>query len=91
MMRGNLVVCPPVVAELLASLHRTEPFIDYFVKEAGIAVDWNLDEPVWRIAGRAFRRYAANRRRRIDAGPRRILADSLIGAYAFTCLTLVSI
>jgi len=46
MMRGNLVVCPPVLAELLASLHRTEPFIDFFVKEAGIAVDWNLDEPV---------------------------------------------
>ena len=82
MMRGNLVVCPPVLAGLLASLHRTEPFIDYFVKEAGIAVDWNLDEPVWRIAGLAFQRYAASRRRRTDAGPRRNLADFLIGAHA---------
>ena len=82
MMRGNLVVCPPVLAELLAPLHRTEPFIDYFLKEAGIAVDWNLDEPVWRIADRVFQRYAASRRRRTDAGPRRILADFLIGAHA---------
>jgi predicted nucleic acid-binding protein len=55
-------------------------------------VDWNLTEPVWRLAGRAFEQYVACRRRQRDSGPRRILADFLIGAHAieegFRLLTL---
>lgn len=55
-------------------------------------MDWNLNESVWRAAGRAFEQYVARRRNRRDAGPRRILADFLIGAHAshngFRLLTL---
>ena len=92
LLRGNLVISAPVFAELLASPRRSEAFIDYFLKEAGIAVDWNLDEQIWRTAGRAFQSYAARRKRHADSGPRRILADFLIGAHAlrrgFRLLTL---
>jgi predicted nucleic acid-binding protein len=41
-----------------------------------------LDEAVWRAAGRALQTYAARRRKQRDPGPRRILADFVIGAHA---------
>jgi len=79
---GNLVVAAPVYAELLSFPKRTEVFLDYFLKETGINVDWEMKESDWRTAGRAFQRYAARRRKHGDAGPRRILTDFLIGAHA---------
>lgn len=79
--RGSIVVCGPVFAELMAAPGRTEDFLDSFFGATGIQVDWALDEDIWRSAGRAFQRYAA-RRRKQGAGPRRILADFLIGAHA---------
>lgn len=79
---GGLVVAAPVFAELMAAPGRTEAFVGSFFEETGIAVDWDLDEPVWRSAGRAFQSYAQRRRRQRDAGARRILADFLIGAHA---------
>jgi hypothetical protein len=80
--RGNLVIAAPVYAELLSFPRRTEAFLDYFLKETGIAVDWELKESDWRTAGRAFQSYAARRRKHGDASPRRILTDFLIGAHA---------
>lgn len=80
--RGRLVVSAPVFAELLALPVRDEAFLDEFFRETGISIDWELSESVWRIAGRAFQGYAARRRKHRDAGPRRILADFLIGAHA---------
>lgn len=81
--RGSLVIAAPVFAELLAAPSRNETFLDSFCRETGISVDWNLDEAVWRTAGRAFQHYVARRRKQSDSGPRRILADFLIGAHAF--------
>jgi predicted nucleic acid-binding protein len=90
--RGSLVLAAPVFAELLASPFRNESFLDSFCRETGISVDWNLDEAIWRTAGRAFQTYAARRRKQRGSGPRRILADFLIGAHAlhrgFALLTL---
>jgi predicted nucleic acid-binding protein len=80
--RGTLVTTATVFAELMAAPGRSETFLDSFFKETGINVDWALAEPVWRTAGRAFQSYAARRRKQRDAGPRRILADFLIGAHA---------
>jgi predicted nucleic acid-binding protein len=80
--RGGLFVPAPVYAELLACPGRSEAFLDSFFKDTGIIVEWDLDEAVWRVAGRAFQTYAARRRRQRDTGPRRILADFLIGAFA---------
>jgi predicted nucleic acid-binding protein len=80
--RGRLIVSAPVYAELLGYPSRSEDFLDHFFKESGIVVDWRLDEMIWRTAGRAFQAYAARRRPHPDPGPRRILANFLIGAHA---------
>ena len=79
--RGMLVISAPVFAELMAAPGRTEGFLDSFFRATGIRIDWALDEDMWRSAGHAFQRYAG-RRRKQGAGPRRILADFLIGAHA---------
>jgi predicted nucleic acid-binding protein len=80
--RGGLIVAAPVFAELIAAPGRSESFVSSFLEENGIAVDWNLNEPIWRSAGRAFQAYAERRRKQRDHGTRRLLADFLIGAHA---------
>jgi predicted nucleic acid-binding protein len=80
--RGSLVVAAPVFAELIAAPSRTEDFVSLFLEENGIAVDWNLNESIWRSAGRAFQAYAERRRKQRDHGTRRLLVDFLIGAHA---------
>jgi predicted nucleic acid-binding protein len=82
--KGSLMIAAPVLAELMAAPGRTETFLDLFLAETSIVVDWDLDESVWRAAGRAFQSYAERRRKQRDVGVRRILADFLIGAHAFT-------
>jgi len=90
--RGKLVISGAVYAELLAFPRRTETFLNRFLKDTEIAVDWSMDESIWRTAAKSFQKYA-NRRRKHRAGqPRRILADFLIGAHAlekgYSLLTL---
>jgi predicted nucleic acid-binding protein len=80
--QGALVVSGPVVAELMAAPGRTEAFLNSFFHDTGIGLEFDLDQAIWRAAGRAFQSYAARRRRQRDPGPRRILADFLIGAHA---------
>jgi predicted nucleic acid-binding protein len=80
--RGRLVVPAVVYSELMALAGRSESFLDTFFRATTIAVDWNLDEQTWRLAGRAFQGYASRRKKQRDPGPRRILADFIIGAYA---------
>lgn len=80
--RGNLVIPAPVYSELMAFSTRTESFLDAFFRQTSIAMDWDIDERTWRSAGIAFQGYATRRRRQRQAGPRRILADFLIGAFA---------
>ena len=79
---GGLIISAPVFAELMACPGRNESFLDSFFSDTGINIDWNLDDKIWRTAGRAFGAYAARRRKQRDSGPRRILADFVIGAYA---------
>ena len=90
--RGKLVISGAVYAELLALPRRTEAFLNQFLQDTEIAVDWTIDEIIWRTAAKSFQKYA-NRRRKQRAGqPRRILADFLIGAHAlergYSLLTL---
>jgi predicted nucleic acid-binding protein len=82
--RASLAISAPVYAELLAGPLRTGAALDQFLHETGIAVDWQLEEAVWRSAGKAFRAYAARRRKNSKEHPRRILADFLIGAQALS-------
>ena len=80
--REALAMCGVVYAELIGAPGRTEAFVDRFCEEAGIAVEWELKERIWRRAGVAFREYATRRKKQSDAEPRRLLADFLIGAHA---------
>jgi predicted nucleic acid-binding protein len=80
--RGAMLIAATVFAELMAAPGRSESFLDSFCRDTGINIDWSLDESVWRVAGRAFQTYASRRRKQRDPGPRRILADFLIGAHA---------
>jgi predicted nucleic acid-binding protein len=80
--RASLVMCGVVYAELIGAPGRTEAFVDRFCEEAGIAVEWELRERIWRKAGAAFQEYATRRKKQSGAGPRRLLADFLIGAHA---------
>jgi predicted nucleic acid-binding protein len=90
--RGSLVIPAPVYSELMAFGSRTEQFLDTFFDQTSIQIDWELTEAAWRLAGHAFQGYAARRRRQRELGPRRILADFVIGAYAaqhgYSLLTL---
>ena len=80
--QGLLVVCPAVYAELVAG--RDSEAVESFFSRKGIEIDWDLGKEVWCTAGTRYGKYAlARRRQRGDAGPRRILADFLIGAHAF--------
>ncbi|MEO6052252.1 MAG: PIN domain-containing protein [Pyrinomonadaceae bacterium] len=80
--RGGIVICGAVFGELLACPGRTEDFINGFLKDANITVDWSSSEAVWREAGAAFQKYTARRRRQNADHPRRILTDFYIGAHA---------
>ena len=79
---GGLVISAPVFGELLAAPSRTEAFLNSFCEETGISVEWELDQGIWRTAGQAFQNYASRRRQKRLPGPRRILADFVIGAHA---------
>jgi predicted nucleic acid-binding protein len=80
--RETLAMCGVVYAELIGAPGRTEAFVDRFCEEAGIAVEWELGERIWRRAGVAFQEYATRRKKQSGAEPRRLLADFLIGAHA---------
>ena len=79
---GGLVISGLVYAELLSAPGRDERTIERFILETGIAVDWIVDERIWREAGRAYRKYAASRRKQQKSARRRILTDFVIGAHA---------
>lgn len=90
--RGKLVISGAVFAELMAFPGRPETFLNQFLRDTGIAVDWSVDESIWRAAGNSFQKYAKRRRKQRAGQPRRILADFLIGAHAlekgYSLLTL---
>jgi hypothetical protein len=90
--RGPLAVCGPVYAESLGLPARTTASLDSFFTSCQIEIEWDLGEPLWRLAGLAFQHYVARRKASSGTLPRRILTDFLIGAHAqlrgYTLLTL---
>jgi predicted nucleic acid-binding protein len=79
---GGLVICAPVYAELLAHPRASVPFVDDFLDETEIAIDFDIGEPVWREASVRFAKYAARRRASRGGSPKRLLADFIVGAHA---------
>jgi len=79
---GGLVISGPVYAELLAYPKATESFVNDFLADTGITVDFAFGQPTWVEAGRRFARYAKRRRRSARQGAKRLLADFIIGSHA---------
>jgi predicted nucleic acid-binding protein len=79
---GSLVICAPVYVELCAHPTAARDWIDKFLKETFIAIDYSLDEKVWNKAADGFRTYAERRRRSGGTSPKRLLPDFLIAAHA---------
>jgi len=79
---GGLVICPCVHAELLAHPAASERFVDEFLAATKVVVDFTIEEPVWREAGRRFAAYADRRRGSGGGSAKRLLADFIVGAHA---------
>ena len=79
---GTLAIAAPVWTELHAAPGATPEFVDRFLNDTGIEVDFDLDERVWRRTSEANRAYAARRRASAGGEPKRLLVDFLIGAHA---------
>jgi predicted nucleic acid-binding protein len=80
--QGGVVICAPVYAELMAHPLVSDGFVDKFLAETGIAVEFLLDEQIWRRAAEGFAAYAQRRRRSGGASPKRLLPDFVIAAHA---------
>ena len=90
---GALVMCPVVVAELYVAFQGEERRLARFCQETGFSVE-SIDEETGRVAGAAWLRSAAEKRKhplrievRCQCGRRvevrkPLLADFLIGAHA---------
>lgn len=80
---ARLLVSAPVFAELTAIPGADEAYIETFLNDIRVDVAWTMTEATWRSAATAYRYYAQRRRQSaVREGPRRILADFLIGAHA---------
>ena len=79
---GVLLISPFAFAELLAHPNMTAGDVHSFLDATGVVIDYKLEEKVWSIAGLRYARYAVRRRQTTGEGPRRLLADFLIGAHA---------
>jgi predicted nucleic acid-binding protein len=79
---GDLVICGAVYAELLAYPGATAEFVDTFLQNTRVSVEWNLTRDVWAEAGRRFAAYSQRRRRSGGGESKRLLIDFLVGAHA---------
>ncbi len=80
--RGSLSICAPVYAEILAYPKATERFVQRFLEQTEIVVDFEFDEVIWREAGRRFARYVNRRRGSGGGAAKRLLVDFLVGSHA---------
>jgi predicted nucleic acid-binding protein len=81
-LEGGLVVSAPVYAELVAHPKSSLEFVDKFLSDTGIAVEFEIEARAWMEAGLRYARYAARRRRSARDTPKRLLADFIIGCHA---------
>jgi predicted nucleic acid-binding protein len=80
--QGGIVVCAPVYVELVAHPLVSAGFVDKFLAEAAIAIEFDLDESIWRKAAEGFTAYVQRRRRSGGTSPKRMLPDFIIAAHA---------
>lgn len=80
--RGGLVISPVVYVELRGSPRATASYVDSFLDETGILVDWNFDEAIWQLAAERYEKYALRKRKQKMGEPKRLIADFIVGAHA---------
>jgi len=80
--QGSIVVCAPIYIELSAHPLVSHGMVDKLLEEEEIAVEFLLDEAVWRSAAEGFSAYARRRRASGGNSPKRLLVDFLIAAHA---------
>jgi predicted nucleic acid-binding protein len=81
-LQGGIVVCAPVYVELVAHPLVSPGFVDKFLAETTIAIEFDLDESIWRKAAEGFAAYVQRRRRSGGTSPKRVLPDFIIAAHA---------
>jgi hypothetical protein len=79
---GAVLISGIVYCELLAYPNATAAYVDNFCADTGIKIDMQLQDVAWAEAGRRFASYAARRRESKAEGPKRLVADFLVGAHA---------
>ena len=79
---GGLVISGAVFAELVAGPQRSSRMIERFLDDTGIAIEWSINERIWRSAAMAFQAYSRRRRKQKQSQPKRLLTDFIIGAHA---------
>ncbi len=57
-------------------------FVDKFLAETGIVVEFILNEPIWRQAAKGFLTHAQRRRRSGGDSPKRLLVDFVVASHA---------
>jgi predicted nucleic acid-binding protein len=79
---GALVVSAPVFVELSAIPTASVQRVERLLGEMSIAVDFDLEEDVWRLAAIRFAEYLVRRRRSGGGSPKRLPADFVIASHA---------
>lgn len=79
---GGLAICAPVYAELIAHPKASVAFVDDFLNETGVTIDFDFGEPVWREVSVRFAKYVVRRRASRGGSVKRLLADFIVGAHA---------
>ena len=79
---GGLIVCGPVYAELLAYPGASQSFVDDFLHQTQVMIEFDLGDQIWREAGLRFAIYAQRRRLSGGSDPKRLLVDFLVGTHA---------
>jgi predicted nucleic acid-binding protein len=80
--QGALVVCAPVFVELSAVPGLNVQSVREALRKTDIAIDFDLEEDVWRLAAETFSAYAVRRRRSGGGTPKRLLPDFVIASHA---------
>ncbi len=81
---GALVICGAVFAEVHAIPKMTPSLLREFLVDTGVTVDSSFTLADWSAVGNAFAKYAERRRKNGDGQAKRLLADFLVGAHAFS-------
>jgi predicted nucleic acid-binding protein len=80
--QGGVVVSGPVFVEISAHPRVNVRFVQKFLDEMTIAVDFEIGEDIWHLAATTFAAYAIRRRRSRGGLPKRLLVDFIVASHA---------